>query len=92
MCKTVCNKMFSGEVVYDGLDRVGGNAEEFAPLEEADSFEEWRDTYISLLMDVVDSNPDAERVAEKLQNGDYEVELDCDGETEYTYVTVHLMQ
>ena len=79
-------KMFSGEVIVrDGV------FEEFAPQSEFDSFEEWRDFYISMLMDVVDSNPDAERVAEKLQNGDYEVELDCDGETEYTYVTVHLM-
>ena len=78
-------KMFSGEVIAkDGV------FEEFAPQSEFDSFEEWRDTYISLLMDVVDDCPNAEIVAEKLQNGDYEVELECDGETEYTYVTVDI--
>lgn len=78
-------KMFSGEVLTSD-----GVFEEFAPQSEFDSFEEWRDFYISMLMDVVDDCPNAEIVAEKLQNGDYKVELECDGETEYTYVTVDI--
>ena len=83
----MCKKMFSGEVkTRDGV------FEEFAPLEEAESLEEWRDTYISLLMDILDSNPDAERVAEKLQNGDYEISTEFEEDTEYSYILVDLTE
>lgn len=80
--------LYSGMVFYSDKQR---QPEPFYELEEFDSVEEFVDTVITLLADLVaDEDSNAEQLLEKLNNRDYEVELDCDGEDNYVYVYVHM--
>ena len=57
------------------------------------SVEEFIDTYISIVYDLFDScdlTEKAIQITDKMRDRDYEIDLDCDGETQYVIVTIRL--
>jgi len=64
------------------------NGQYILSSEMCESTEEFIDFYIAMIADFFEVDEEANMVAEKLQNRDFTVELDSDGEVDYVNIMV----
>ena len=64
------------------------NGQYILSSEMCESTEEFIDFYITIIADSFEVDEEADMVAEKLQNRDFTVELDSDGEVDYVNIMV----